>query len=276
MNYHKHTVKKQLKRLDVKPSKQRGQNFLLDETVIEQIADFGGPREGRKVVEIGPGLGALTKYLVDADSLALIELEEQFCGELQQRFPLAQIIQGDAREVNYSEFGSNVLLYGNLPYAFSTEIIFHVLTFRSVFESAVFLLQREFAERMAAGPGSRTYGVLSVMVQLVANVELGPVVPGTVFHPQTHVSSRMLKLTFPEGMKVDVQDIQQFRRVVRAAFHQRRKMIHNSLKSSGKVPKELVDVALEELSLDPSRRAETFSLEEFARLSDWFSAQSKV
>jgi 16S rRNA (adenine1518-N6/adenine1519-N6)-dimethyltransferase len=272
MNVHKQSVRQRLKTLDVRPTKQRGQNFVLDESVSRAIAATCGPLDEYDVVEIGPGLGALTKHLLAARSLTVVEIEEAFCSELAAQYPHVKIIHGDAREIDYRQLGKKLTVFGNLPYVFSTEIIFKVIESRSALRTAVFLLQKEFAERMAAPPGSRTYGVLSVMIQMVADVELGIVVPGTSFHPQANVDSCVVRVTFPEVAKVSVQDMNQFRKVVRAAFHQRRKMIHNSLKSSGKVPKELVDQALQELSLDPSRRAETFSLEEFARLSDWFSS----
>lgn len=260
-------AKHRLRELEVKPRKERGQNFVIDPSVIDAIVGFGAPAADDDVVEIGPGLGALTERLVVGRSLTLIEIEKRFCGELAGKFPNATIVNEDVRKVSLSDLGSGLVVFGNLPYVFSTDIIFHLVEHHRAVSRAVLLLQREFAERVAAPPGGRDYGVLSVMARAHCDASLGPIIPGTAFHPPAKVESRVLGLKFLKEPRVPEEELPWFRKVVKAAFHMRRKKIHNSLKSSGLCPAGASDRALSELGLDPGRRAETFSLEELAALA---------
>jgi len=261
-------TKHQLKQLQVRPSKERGQNFVIDPAVIDQIVGFAPPQSDEDVVEVGPGLGALTQSLTTGRSLTLIEIEKSFCEPLAQKFPSAKIINNDVRFVDFSEIGSELVVFGNLPYVFSTDIIFHLVANAHVVKRAVLLLQREFAERVAAPPGGRDYGVLSVMAQLSCDVTLGPIVPPTAFHPAPKVDSRVLGLHFLKQPRVPVDDVKWFRRVVQAAFHMRRKKIHNSLRSSGLWSGEEIDHALDTVGIDKGRRAETVSITEYGALAE--------
>jgi 16S rRNA (adenine1518-N6/adenine1519-N6)-dimethyltransferase len=268
-------IKDTLARLDVRASKARGQNFLIDESVVTHIFDQGAilPNTAQPIIEIGPGLGALTELLVNTGNpVTVIEIEEKFCDALQSKFPTLTIVNQDVRTVDFSSFGSNLIVYGNLPYSFSTEILFHLIEHRAVISRAVLMLQKEFVERMAAAPGSKTYGALSVGAQLFCDLTMGNVVPGNSFHPPTQVASRVVTLSFiPEG-KYPVQDYAWFRKVVKASFLQRRKKIVNSLRASGllqgKEPLIRIMQVFETLGFDPLRRAETFAIEEFVQLAD--------
>jgi len=260
-------VKDQLYSLNVRPSKRKGQNFVINEQVLAQIVDFGNPQESDCVVEIGPGLGALTKKLAHLPQLTLIEIEPNLCAALRENFPLAKVIQADVREVDFSSLGSDLLVFGNLPYAFSTEIIFHLIEQRCSVKRAVLMLQREFVERMAAPPGGRTYGTISVGAQLWADMRKGPVISGNSFHPRTAVESRLVELTLLKQPRFPVSDPLWFRRVVQFSFSQRRKKLVNSLKASGIFVHLDLKEILSGMGIDPGRRAETLSIEEFARLA---------
>ncbi len=263
---------RELRELNVQPSKQRGQNFIVNPFVIESVLDFGQPLKSDALVEIGPGLGALTAALYEVacagpHALQLIEIEKNLSADLSVRFPQAKVHCNDVRQVQFSELGSELVVFGNLPYSLSTDILFHVLRQRGAIRRAVFMLQREFAERVASPPGSRTYGSLSVAIQLWCDVVLGPVVPGDAFHPPTKVESIVIQLTPRKEAAAGVTDFALFERVVRASFSKRRRTIMNSLKGSALFDAELLAKAFVELGLDPERRAESMTIDEFAGLT---------
>jgi 16S rRNA (adenine1518-N6/adenine1519-N6)-dimethyltransferase len=255
-----------LRELQVRPSKERGQNFLIRPEVPQMIADFGAVPSDKHVVEIGPGTGALTECLSKYPHLTLIEIEPSFCERLRGLYPHAKIVNEDVRYLDLSELGSELYVYGNIPYVFSTEIVFHLVAFRAAVHQAVLMTQKEFAQRIAAPPGSRTYGSISVAVQLFADVELGMIVSGDSFHPPTEVESQVLKLTFRKEPRYPVTDYVHFQSVVRASFSQRRKKIINSLVASGRWGKEQLVAALNSAGISPDTRAEQVSVEQFAAL----------
>ena len=258
-----------LQSLDVRPSKQRGQNFLIRPEIPEAIAAFGGVGSDAHVVEIGPGTGALTQHLRGARKLTLVEIEPAFCKMLAEKVPEATIVNQDVRSLDFSTLGTGLHVFGNIPYVFSTDIVFHLLESRSHVEWAVLMVQKEFAERLAASPGGREYGSISVALQLWADVELGPIVPGTAFHPPTAVESRVMRIRFLDQPRVAVSSPAHFERVVRAAFSQRRKKILNSMMSKGFWSKEVLASALEQAGLSSDLRAERLSVAEFGRLASF-------
>ena len=265
-------VRDQLSSLGIRPNKRRGQNFLIDSAVLDDLMAFSplpGYSESQScsVVELGPGLGALTERLVQAPNFAAVEIETEFCQHLRDKHAGINVVQGDARNVDLRQFGNNQIVYGNLPYSFSTDILFHVLEYVDVVRRATFLLQREFVERLAAGPGGRDYGVISVMLQVWATVRSGRVVSGNCFHPPTAVESQLVELTFSQTPRVEISDLDWFRRVVRASFQQRRKKLYNSLKGAHLVEPQELAACLEKCAIDGGRRAETLSLAEFGALA---------
>jgi 16S rRNA (adenine1518-N6/adenine1519-N6)-dimethyltransferase len=149
------TIKDRLRAMGIRPSKLKGQNFLADDFFIEQIIQFGAPRSTEHLVEIGPGLGALTAELARFPKLTLIEIEPKLCRIMATRYPKAEVINADACTVDFSTIGTNLTLFGNLPYAFSTDIMMNVVGQARSLSRAVFLLQKEYAQRLAAAPGYR-------------------------------------------------------------------------------------------------------------------------
>lgn len=261
-------AKDTLRSLQVRPSKERGQNFLIRPDIVESIVAFGDAPADAHVVEIGPGTGALTKYLTGACRLSLIEIEPSFCEHLRGQFPQAEVIHADVRAADLSQIGGELFVFGNIPYVFSTEIVLHLIAYRRSVRHAVLMVQREFAQRLAAPPGSRTYGSISVAVQLWADVELGPIVPGDAFHPPTEVESQVMKLSFLDGPRVPVDDPVHFESVVRAAFSQRRKKLINSLVARGKWSRESILLALERAGISPDVRPEQLGIQQFAALAE--------
>ena len=260
-------VKDQLKSLSVVPSKKRGQNFLIDPFVVHSIVNFAKLTPEVSVVEIGSGLGALTKELSPYERLTMIEIEDSFCQELAEKYPQAKLVNADVRSVEFAQFGENLVVFGNLPYSFSTDIVFHLLSQKDAIDRAILLLQKEFVERMAASPGSRTYGALSVACQLWAKVTLGPVVLGNSFHPPAGVDSQVVELEIFNQPRFAVSNPFLLSRVVQASFTRRRKMIKNSLRASARYLPEKIDEALNDSNIASDRRAETLTIEEFARLT---------
>lgn len=257
-----------LRALGIKPSKRLGQNFAIGDSVVEAVIDFGKPSVGEALVEIGAGLGALTAALSPLGKLAVIEIEDRFCRELQRRFPQVHVIQADVRRFSFADLGKNLVVFGNLPYSFSTEIVLNLVSNAAYLKRAVILLQREFAERIAADPGGRSFGAISVACQLWADVSLGPVLAGSLFYPAAEVDSQVVELKFLPQARYPLADAEWFRKVVRAAFSKRRKKLYNSLTASGLFSREVVDKALCRAQLDGNRRAETLGIEEFVALSD--------
>jgi 16S rRNA (adenine1518-N6/adenine1519-N6)-dimethyltransferase len=264
-------VKNTLSQLGVKPSKTRGQNFLIDENLTNKIFLEGNISSSDNIIEIGPGLGALTKYIYKTVPHTAVEIEENFCEQLKKQFPELRIINEDVRKVDFSALGVDQIIFGNLPYSFSTDIIFHLVEYKSNIKRMVFLLQKEFAERMAASPGGKDYGVLSVNLQIFFDVKLGIEIPGNCFHPPTKVTSRVVILEPKKIPVVPENEIEWFKKCVKASFLQRRKKIPNSIKSANIIHKsdahELIKKACEQINIDPNRRAETLSLVEFLSLS---------
>lgn len=264
-----------LRALNVKPTRSRGQNFLLDRDIIASIAAFGKVPADAQVVEVGPGTGELTEFLAQHDNLTLIEIEPTFCEHLRAKYPHARVINADVRSFDLSTLGGNLYVFGNIPYVFSTEIVFHLLAHRAVVKQAVLMVQKEFAERLAAKPGGREYGSITVSVGLWSSIELGPIVPGTAFHPPTEVTSRVFRISFHDKPHYPVTDYDAFQRVVRAAFAQRRKKVINSLLSTGFWAKDVVIGALEQAGISRDVRAECLSLEDFFRLYTAFYSEDK-
>ena len=254
--------------------KRFGQNFLHDPVVIERIVQAINPQPGQFLVEIGPGLGAITLPLLRiAKTLHAVELDRDLVADLATRaagIGELHIHQHDALRFDFTKLAGRLRLrvVGNLPYNISTPILFHLMEQADCIEDMHFMLQKEVVDRMAASPGSRDYGRLSVMIQHFCRVEpLFRVGPGA-FRPAPKVDSAIVRLTprlQPDYPLIDHQD---FSRLVRQAFSQRRKTLRNTLKGL------LSDVAIRELGIDPSARPETITLEQYARLANRLSEEN--
>ncbi len=259
-----------------------GQHFLADPGVAARIVDAVGATAADLVCEIGAGPGALTRALAErAGHLIALEIDPALQARLAgaaQHWAEADRVEvrlADARDFPYAELrercpmpGGRVLVVGNLPYSASKLILDRLLDARAAIDVAVLMLQREVAERLAATPGGRDYGALSVFWQRWAVVTRVLVVPPAAFRPPPAVESAVVRATFATVPRVAVADEADFTRVVRAAFGQRRKTLGNALRGAGLGSSPRVAAVLASAAIDGSRRAETLSLEEFARLAD--------
>lgn len=251
------------------PRKRFGQNFLQDPQILLQIIDAFQPQYHDNVIEIGPGLGALTRILLPKLAhLTAIEIDtdlhQHLNTELTKTHPLT-VICADALTFDYSQFGQNLRLIGNLPYNISTPLLFHLLTHRSAIVDMLFMLQKEVVERMAAQPGSKTYGRLSVMVQYYCEVVHLFNVPASAFYPQPKVESAIVHLKPYHTAVYPVVSHTVLSQLVTQAFSMRRKTLANNLKSL------LSATDIQALGIDPSLRPEQISVETYIQLTKFIS-----
>ena len=255
-----------------------GQHFLRDDTVAERMISLVQPTARDLVVEIGPGRGALTGRLARAAGrLLALEVDEAMATALSERFadaPHVEIVRADARSFNYSGLSAlkphpagRVVAVGNLPYSVGKPILQALVEAGSALDEMALMLQREVAERVAAGPGSKTYGSLSVLTQLSCEARLAFTVPPGAFRPPPQVDSAVLHLRVRRAPPVPVGDRGRLRAIILAAFGQRRKSLGNALGSGLGVSAESARAMCAAAGIDAGRRAETLSLAEFARLA---------
>ncbi len=253
----------------MKARKRFGQHFLVDEEVIDRICASIALRREDRVVEIGPGRAALTKPLYDSvDQLTLVELDRDLVPFLKAQFGNAQVVNADVLRVKFAELGpAPMRVVGNLPYNISSPLILSLLGQLDVIRDMHFMLQKEMASRISAGPGSKAWGRLSVHVQHACDVEVLFDVPPTAFSPPPKVQSSVVRL-MPKARRLEITDRQAFDRVVRSVFSGRRKRLGNSLKP-------LVDGIewdWDKLSVTEGNRAEQVTLEDFVSLGNQLAA----
>lgn len=258
--------------------KSLGQHFLLNPVTLDKIISLADIGPNDRVLEIGPGPGAMTERIAArAGRLVAVEMDRRFAEVLKRKFagdPKVKIVEGDFLSANLETLlapdrgGWKVV--SNLPYNIATEILFHLLEFSTFFKSFHMMVQKEVAERIAAKPGSKTYGILSVMSQLQSeNRIVMRLKPGS-FAPPPKVDSAVVEFKIAEGCRFPIHKLETFETVVRAAFGQRRKTIANALKGGG-FSAEAIAGALKEAGVSPQARAETVSIERFARIANTFA-----
>lgn len=261
-------IKERLALLGIKPSRDKGQNFLIDLAALESIILFGKPRPEEKILEIGGGLGALTAELAAITDITIVEVEPVFCEEIQKRYPSCTVVEADIRTFDLTSLGAGIVVFGNLPYALSTDIILYLVQHHFSVARAVLLLQKEFSERLFAKPGTKKYGTLSVHVQLYATVYPGPVIAGDCFYPEASVESQVIEVQFLLEPRFPVKDSYIFSRIVSAAFSKRRRKILNSVLQSKSLEKNTFTAALTEAGISPDTRAEDISVEDYVKLAN--------
>ena len=269
-----HRTSQILKSYGLIPRKRFSQNFLTDRNIAARIVNALGLKGDDAVIEIGPGLGILTEGLLDSGAKVIgIEIDRDLAGGLKERFNgrnNLEIINADALKISYKELAvqckEKLKVVSNLPYNISTPIIFKLLEEREIFSMFLLMLQKEVAQRIVSPPDNKEYGVLSVMVQLLADVKIEFDVPPSCFHPAPKVYSSVVRFNILNKPRIDVEDIAFFKRVVKASFGQRRKTLLNALKSLNIETPQLVEL-LNIINIDSKRRGETLTLEEFAVLS---------
>jgi len=260
-----------------------GQNFLTSKSVLEQICMAASGSDS--ILEIGPGFGTLTYELAKKfKKVTAIEIDDRLPAVLEYtlaEFDNVEIISGDCMKMNLSEvvkesFGDmSVSVAANLPYYITTPVIALLLESRLPFEKIVVMVQKEVALRLAAKPGTKDYGAISVLCNYFSEPEIAVKVPASCFVPPPKVDSAVVVMNMRSKPAVSVQDEKLFFKVVKAAFSQRRKTLLNCLCSGFAIEKGKLSQMLEEIGIVPSRRGETLSCEEFGAISDMFSQYIK-
>ena len=277
LSSHKAT-KEVVQKHNFKFSKSLGQNFLIDTNVIDRILEGARVQEGDYVIEVGPGIGTLTKEMGrTAEKVVAIEIDKTLIPILEETlsdFPNIEVINQDILKVDVQELvkeklnGGPVKLIANLPYYITTPIVMKFLEEDIPVTDIVVMVQKEVADRMNAQPNSKDYGALSVAVQYYCDTEIVAKAPRHMFMPQPNVDSTVIGLHVREEKKYNVDNEDIFFKTVKASFGQRRKTLLNSLGGLGFLSKDQIKVALQEANIDEKRRGETLSIEEFASLSN--------
>ena len=246
--------------MDVKPKKHLGQHFLIDEKISERISNAISKSKKINLLEIGPGTGALTKFLLHENiDLISYELDIESITYLKNTFPTLIVYNEDVLKTDWSKiFKGNYSVTGNFPYNISSQILFKIYENRTKIDEMVGMFQKEVAERVCSGPGTKKYGILSVLIQAYYDVEYLFTVNEEVFNPPPKVKSGVIKITRNNIIKLDC-DEKLFFRVVKAIFNQRRKMARNSLKSL------LGDKKIDHVLL--TKRPEELSIENFTEIT---------
>lgn len=262
--------------------KSLGQNFLIDTNILRNIVENAELTESSGAVEIGPGIGALTEQLAKVCKKVLaFEIDQRLIPVLKDTlspYPHVTIINQDFLKANVNEVlkeyfteEEEISIVANLPYYITTPIIMKCLEEKLPFKNMVVMMQKEVGDRIAAQPGTKNYGSLTIAIQYYTTAEIVMHVPRTVFIPQPNVDSVVIRLRKRDQPIVQVKDEAFFFKVVKSSFGQRRKTILNNLTNSldqGKEKKELIVSSLDAAGIEPSRRGETLTIEEFAKLSD--------
>lgn len=270
-----------LKKYNITASKSLGQNFLINDEVIEKTVESASITDEDLVIEIGPGLGTLTSKLLEkAKKVIAIELDTRMLKILNERFSLYsnfEIINDDVLKVNLKQIIEeeknnnnikNVKVVANLPYYITTPIIMKLLEDNLDIESITVMVQKEVAKRLAAEPGSKLAGAITYSVKYYCDTEEIIEVPNDSFIPAPEVDSEVIKLSLRKEPQVDVQNKEMFFKLIKVSFMQRRKTFLNGVSNSGLVEKEKLKNILEELEINENVRGENLSLEQFAKISD--------
>lgn len=258
----------------IHPKKYLGQNYLTDENISRNIVSSFNVKPDDAVIEIGPGKGALTKYIIEkTNNLIAVELDKNNCDILKNKFPKLILINKDFLTLDLNEilnkyFSRSAQLHklriiGNIPYSITSGILFKLVDNRNIIIDAQLMIQEEVAQRITSLPNSKEYGILSVQMQVFSNPKLLFKVSKNCFYPKPKVDSRIINFDFTKNQEQEIKDVEFFRKLVRAAFSTRRKTLRNSLKS--------IDINTDELGIDFdfSRRAESLETGEFINLSNY-------
>ena len=272
-----------LKRYNLQPRRRFGQNFLVDSNVLARIVDAGAVVQGGQVLEIGSGLGVLTQALAEAVTLSgrvvTVEVDRNLLPVLTEtvgNLPQVRVVSNDALEIDWSAFipqnftDAPIAVIANIPYNITSPLIATFLEQRARYSVVVLLVQKEVATRIAAPAASPDYGAFSVFVQYHAEVDIVMTVSRRVFYPAPDVDSAVIRLKPRRQPPVEVADEALFSRVVRAAFGQRRKALVNALSGDPTLgwERSKAAAAVDAAGIDPGRRGETLSMEEFARIAN--------
>ena len=260
--------------------KKYGQNFLVDTNILEKIVKAAGVTKDDMVLEIGPGIGTMTQYLCEAaGEVIAVEIDKLLIPILKDtlsEYDNVTVMNEDILKVDINKLvqernnGKPIKIVANLPYYITTPIIMGLLEAHVPIDNITVMVQKEVADRMQSGPGSKDYGALSLAVQYYAKPYIAANVPASCFMPRPKIDSAVIRLTIYPDLPVKVKEEKLMFRIIRASFNQRRKTLVNGLNNRANVnlPKEVIAEAIDELGVSPTVRGEALTLEQFGKLSD--------
>lgn len=270
------SIKQELKEYGLVLRKGWGQHFLVDRNILNKVIRTAQIEKGDVVLEVGPGLGEMTLALArQAKQVISIEIDPKLVELLKKKlvdFPNINVVERDVLTLDFkkifTQLSQRIKVVANLPYQISTPLLFHFIEAKEVFSTLTLMLQREVAERMVASSGSKAYGPLSIFVQLFSELSICFLVKPSAFFPPPKVESAVIHMTWREKPLVKLEEEKWFRKVVRGCFGYRRKTLINALKHSGlSLPRD-VEAKMEKIEIDPQRRPETLTIQEFASLAE--------
>jgi len=276
------TTRKTLTQFGYQSKKSRGQNFLIDEKILQQIAQLASINPEEYLLEIGPGPGSLTKYLVKkAKKVFAVEIERQLAQILKRTIPAenleiieADILQFDFKGIKRSDQKLKVI--SNLPFNISTPVLFKLLETPGVFSELYLTLQKEVAERIVAHPKTRDYGILAIIAQVHSEPEIILRIGPEAFRPRPKVHSALVKFKILDQPGYQISDYPEFKKVIKACFSQRRKLIINSLAGSGlNLEKDKIEQLLTRAEISPRARAEEIEIERLVRLANLYHSEKE-
>jgi len=270
------SIRKELAAYGLFPKKRLGQHFLVDRNILNKVVRTAEVRKEEVVVEVGPGLGEMTVALARlAKHVIAVEIDPRLVEILRKKLadcPNVEVVKSDILKVDFKHFfkkeGHPIKVVANLPYQISTPLLFRFIEAKEVFSTFTLMLQREVAERMVASPGGKEYGRLSVLLQMFLDLSVRFFIPPSAFFPRPKVESAVVHMGWKEKPMVEMQNEEWFRKVVKACFGYRRKTLVNALKHSELPLPESIDSRMEKIEIDPRRRPETLTIQEYVSLAE--------
>ena len=270
------SIRQELKEYGLIPRKRLGQHFLIDRNILNKVIRTAKIEKEDVVLEVGPGLGEMTLALArHAKRVIAIEIDPKLIAILKKKMedlPNVEVVRSDILRLNFNQFlekeGQPIKVVANLPYQISTPLLFRFIESKEVFATFTLTLQKEVAERMVAPPGGKDYGPLSIFTQLFLDISVRFFIKPSAFFPPPKIESAVVHMGWKEKPIIETEDDAWFKRVVRACFGYRRKMLINALKHSEINLPESVELRMERIGIDPRRRPETLTIREFVSLSE--------
>jgi len=270
------SIKQELREYGLFPKRRLGQHFLVDRNILNKVIQTAEVGREDTILEVGPGLGQMTLALADrAKKVIAVEIDERLVTILRQKVedhPNIEVTQSDILKVDFKRFFKKearpIKVVANLPYQISTPLLFRFIESKEIFSTLTLMLQKEVAERMVASPGRKEYGPLSIFIQAFSDVSIQFIIKPSAFFPAPKVESALVFMVWKEKPMIETDDEEWFKRVVKACFGYRRKTLINALKHSELSLRESVGSRMEEIGIDPRRRPETLTIQEFAKLAE--------
>ena len=270
------SIRSELRAYGLFPRKRLGQHFLVDPNILNKVIRTAEVGKQDVVLEIGPGLGGMTLVLSrEAKKVIAVEIDPKLAAILKEKMKEhnnVEVVKGDILKMDFKYFfrkeGRPVKVVANLPYQISTPLLFRFVESKEVFSAFTLMLQKEVAERMVALPGKKEYGPLSIFIQLSLDVSICFFIKPAAFFPPPKVESAVIRMVWKEKPVIQANEEEWFKRVVKACFGYRRKTLINALRHSELSLPEFVESRMEQIGIDPRRRPETLTLEEFKNLAE--------